>query len=178
MLNGAPHGSVGAANKSGWMNNESFVSYLRRFIKYTNCSKNNKVLLIMDNHDTHVTLKVVDLARGSSIVILTLQPHCSPKLQPLDRAVFGPFKRFYNSACNEWLLNHPGKPIAIYNIAAIAGVAYPKAFVPVNIQSGFHVSGVFPFNKDVCGEDEFLAAIATDQPAPDESEPPPPGPQQ
>ncbi|KAI0232055.1 hypothetical protein LSAT2_017555, partial [Lamellibrachia satsuma] len=52
------------------------------------------------------------------------------------------------------------------------------AFVPANTQSGFRVSGVFPFNKDAFDEDEFLAAIATDQPAPDESEPPRPGPHQ
>ena len=135
MLNGAP-----PADKSGWMNSEIVLSYLRHFVKHTNCSKNNKVLLIMDNHDTHVKLEVVDFTRGSGIVILTLQPHCSHKLQPLDRAVFGPLRRFDNSACNEWMLNHPGKPIAIYNIAAIAGVAYPKAFVPANILSGFRVS--------------------------------------
>ena len=137
MLNGAPPGSVGAANKSGWMNSEIFISYPRHFTKHTNCSNNNKVLLIMDNHGTHVKLEVVDLVRGSCIVILTLQPHCSHKLQPLDRAVFGPFKRFYNSACNEWMLNHPGKQIMIYNITTIAGLAYPKGFVPANIMSGF-----------------------------------------
>ena len=136
------------------------------------------MLLIMDNHDTHVTIEVVDLASGSGIVILTLPQQCNHKLQPLDRDAFGPFKRFHNSACNEWMLNHPGKQITIYSIAAIAGVAYPKAFVPANTQSGFRVSGVLPSNKDVFGEDEFLAAIATDQPAPDESKPPPPGPQQ
>ena len=146
-----------------------FASYLRP------CSKNKNVLLIMDNHDTHVKLEVVDLARGSGNVILTLPPYCRHKLQPLD---FGPFKRFYNSACNEWMLNHPGKPIKIYNIAAITGVAYPKAFAPASIQSGLRISGLFPCNKDVFGEDDFLAAMATDQPAPDESEPLPPGPHQ
>ena len=59
----------------------------------TDCSsRNNKVLLIMENHDTHVKLEAVDLARGSAIVILTLPPYCRHKLQPLDRAVFGFFK--------------------------------------------------------------------------------------
>ena len=33
--------------------------------------KGNKLLLIIDNHDTHVKLEVVNLARGSGIVILT-----------------------------------------------------------------------------------------------------------
>ena len=126
LLNGAPLGSVGAADKSRWMNSEICVSYLRHFIKHTNCSKNNNVLLVTGNHDTDVQLEVVDLARGTGIVILTLPSHCSHKLQPLDRVVFGAFKRFYNSACNEWMMDHPGKPITIYNIAAIAGVAIPK----------------------------------------------------
>lgn len=68
------------------------------------------------------------------------------------------------------MLTHPGKPITIYNIAAIAGVAYSKAFVPANIQSGFRVNGVFPSNKYVLCEDEFLVSMVTNEPAPGESD--------
>ena len=33
--------------------------------------------------------------------MVSFPPHCSHKLQPLDRAVFGPLERFYNSARKE-----------------------------------------------------------------------------
>ena len=78
------------------------------------------------------------------------------------------------------LVKHEFGPAEIYNLdeAGTSTVQTPdKVIASTGIkQSGFRVSGVFRFNKDVFGEDEFLAAIATDQPAPDESEPPPHGP--
>ena len=133
MLTGAPVGSIGAANKSGWITGDIFLTFLHHFIKHTNCCKERPVLLLMDNHDTHVNIDVVYLARENGIVILTFPPHCSHKLQPLDRTVFGPFKHYYNEAASLWMVNHPGQPISIYDVAGIAGVAYPQAFVPQNV---------------------------------------------
>jgi len=37
---------------------------------------------------------------------------------------------------------------------------------PVNIQSGFQVGGIYPLNRNVFGDDEFLLGAATDRPDP------------
>lgn len=91
----------------------------------------------MDNHESHITVEAINKAKDNGIVLFTIPPHTTHKLQPLDRGVFGPFKTYYNEACKNWLLNNPGKPLSIYDIAAITGKAYPLAFTPANITAGF-----------------------------------------
>ena len=41
------------------------------------------------------------------IVIVTFPPHCSHKLQPLNRSVFGPLKRYFNAASVTGMLKSP-----------------------------------------------------------------------
>lgn len=92
MLKGAPVGAKGMANPSGWMTEEIFVESLKHFVNHVQPTADKKALIIMDNHATHVNLQVVDFARKNHIIILTLPPHCSHRMQPLDVAVYGPFK--------------------------------------------------------------------------------------
>jgi len=61
------------------------------------------------------------------------------------------------------MFNHPGTPISIYEIAELVGTSYPLAFTPTNIQSGFRVSGISPFNRDIFSDDEFLSSYVTDR---------------
>ena len=120
----------------------------------------------MDNHDSHVSVPVIDYAKKNGIIMLTFPPHCSHKLQPLDRSVYGPLKRYYNTACDAWMLENPGKPMTIYDVAGRVGRAFPLAMTPTNIQAGFRVSGNWPFNRDIFTGDEFLSSYVTDRPVP------------
>lgn len=166
MLNGTPPGTNGAAHPSGWMNQDIFIKWLEHFKKHTKCSKSDPVLLLMDNHSSHISIEVIDFAKENGVTLLTFPPHCSHKLQPLDRSVYGPLKRYYNDSCSRWMLNNPGRTISIHDIGALLGDSYAKAFTPINIMSGFRVSGINPLNPDVFGEDEFLPSLVTDRPEP------------
>ncbi|XP_065667788.1 uncharacterized protein LOC136088062 [Hydra vulgaris] len=103
MLKGAPTGTKGDANPSGWINIEIFLKWFDHFVEYGHPSKDHPLLLIMDNHKTHISFELMDKAKESNVV----PPHRSHKLQPLDRSVFGPLKKFYNSAWDSWLKAHP-----------------------------------------------------------------------
>ena len=50
MLIGAPTGTIGAANPSGWINSSIFETWLHHFIDHSNSIKDNPTLLVMDNH--------------------------------------------------------------------------------------------------------------------------------
>uniref|UniRef100_H2Y7T0 HTH CENPB-type domain-containing protein n=1 Tax=Ciona savignyi TaxID=51511 RepID=H2Y7T0_CIOSA len=100
MLKGAPSGSLGLANSSGWMKDTLFPTVLQHFISHMNVSCANPGILTMDNHSSHLSIMYIELARKSGLSILTFPPHCSHRLQPLDVCVFGPFKRFYGSFCD------------------------------------------------------------------------------
>lgn len=60
MLMNAPAGAQGFANTSGWMNKDKFVDCLRHSVQQTRCSPEEKVLVILDNHESHVSLQAVD----------------------------------------------------------------------------------------------------------------------
>ncbi|KAF2890589.1 hypothetical protein ILUMI_15584, partial [Ignelater luminosus] len=137
MLAGVPAGSLGLANTSGWMTSDLFIQVLDHFIKFTNSCSENPTLLIYDNHESHISLATVEKARKFRVNILTLPPHCSHRMQPLDVSVFGPFKSYYNAAVDSWMLRNPGIPMTIYQVAQCLGEAHPKAFTPANIIAGF-----------------------------------------
>ncbi|KAJ8909319.1 hypothetical protein NQ315_003465 [Exocentrus adspersus] len=152
MLKGAPIGSIGIANPSGWSTGDIFLKYLKHFINVVKPTPENKIILIVGNHESHLSIPAINMAREHGVIMLTFPPHTSHRLQPLDRSVFGPFKKYYNQACHEWLLNNPGKPMTIYEVAECVGKSYPRAFTPSNIESGFRVFGIFPLNRHVFQE--------------------------
>jgi hypothetical protein len=51
MIRGGPPACIGRANKSGWITEEIFADYLQHLIRHSKCSKEEPVLLIMDNHE-------------------------------------------------------------------------------------------------------------------------------
>jgi hypothetical protein len=52
--------------------------------------------------------------------MLSFPPHCSRRLQPLDRTVLGPFKPYLSTACDVWMLNNPRKTMKIYDIPNVS----------------------------------------------------------
>ncbi|CAH1975225.1 unnamed protein product [Acanthoscelides obtectus] len=116
MLNNGPPGALGLAQVSGWMTEDCFVKAVEHFVIHVRPSKENPALILMDNHTSHVNLRVVEFARQNSIIIVTFPPHCSHKLQPLDITVYGPFKTRYRTTMNEWMLTNPAKTVTIYQI--------------------------------------------------------------
>ncbi|XP_030747152.1 uncharacterized protein LOC115875789 [Sitophilus oryzae] len=160
-------GSIGGGNKSGWMQEENFLQFIKHFAKYAKPSEENRVLLILDNHTSHLFIPVIDFCKSNFITLLSFPPHTSHKLQPLDRGVFGPFKRFFNNECDQWVRSNPGKRMTIYNIPALAKDAYLLAMTPKNITAGFQCTGIWPFNRYVFSDAEFDPSSVTDRPLED-----------
>ncbi|XP_063594808.1 uncharacterized protein LOC134771775 [Penaeus indicus] len=170
FLNGAPSGAIGRASRSGWMNEELFSEYMHHFIQHTRCTKERKVLLVLDNVESHITITSIDLARENGVVLLTLPPHTSHRLQPLDRAVYGPFKKAYNIAMDGWIRSHPGRTVTIYDIPTIVAEAQLQAITPRNIKAGFAATGIYPFNRGIFTDADFAAAEVTDRLNPETAE--------
>jgi len=54
FVRGAPNGTLGLENQSGWMTSELFPKVLEHIIKHIGCSKGEKAVLLMDNHESHL----------------------------------------------------------------------------------------------------------------------------
>ena len=142
---------------------EDFLIFLAHFVKHTRCSRDHRVLLLLDNHSSHLSVAAIDYTKENGTIMITFPPHCSHRLQPLDRSVYGPFKHYYDSEADTWMVNYPAKVMTIYDIAEIVGKALPKAITPSNITAGFRATGVVPFNRKIYTEADFAAAAVTDR---------------
>lgn len=163
MLRNAFSGTSGGANPSRWINSELFLQVLQHFAAHERPSKSSPLMIILDNHETHINLPAINFCRDNGIVLLTLPPHSSHKLQPLDVSVYRSFKLHFNGACSTWMVNHPGMAISIMDMAELAGKAFGKSFTLSNITSGFSKSGIEPFNDQIFTDDDFNPARVTDR---------------
>lgn len=85
FLNGGPHGCIGEANPSGWMNATHFLQFLAHFQRHSGASPEHLTLLILENHESHLSIDGLKYCTEYGIIVLSLPPHCSHRLQPLDR---------------------------------------------------------------------------------------------
>ena len=105
MMRGAPPESIGAANLSGWLNERTFSEFLDHFIAHAHPSKDNQVVLLMDNRASHISIDAIGKAKENAIHLVTFHPRTTHKMQPLDRTVFSPFKTHYNKAVPNFMIS-------------------------------------------------------------------------
>ncbi len=89
--NGCP-GVLYTCSVNGWTNEALFLVWLH-FTKHATPSKEEPVLLILDNHGSHLTLEAYNFCHDNNIAMLSLPSH---RLQPLVVVFFGPLKRAFN----------------------------------------------------------------------------------
>ena len=148
------------------MNSGIFIEWIKHFVKYSNSSREYPVLLLLDSHESHISVRAFDLAIQHGITTVSFPPHCSHKLQPFERTVLGPLKRFNNSAYDNWMVTNP-RPMMIYGIVSIVRDPYTNAFSPSNIQKRFQVTGIESFNPEIFEDDEYLSSSVTYRATPD-----------
>ena len=159
LMKGASAGANGTLSDSGWSNSDIFKTYLEdHFLPLVrpSTSSNQPILLLLDGHASHKSPETVKWAREHGIILFVLPAHSSHILQPLDVAIFGPFKKYYYSECAQYLYSHMGQTITRYDMCELACRAYLKALTPLNIQAGFKKTGIYPFNSDVVSQEQLL----------------------
>jgi hypothetical protein len=166
FLNGAPAGSEGDANRTGWMKPNQFLKLVKHFVSHVKPPKERPVVLLLDNHNSHLSIAALDYCKENDVTVLAFPHHCSHKLEPLDRSVCGPLKTYVNRACDAWITNHPGQKMTIYDLPGIVNMSLNSAATPANIKAGFLATGIFPYNRDVFTDKGFLSSYVTDGPAP------------
>ena len=90
--------------------------------------------------------------------VLLFPPHCSNKPQHLDVSVYGPPKTCLNRACGAWVTKLPGHMKIIYDIPVIVNSSLHLAASTENVKAGFQVFRIYPFNRDIFRDKEFMGA--------------------
>jgi len=87
----APDGTTWSWSDSGWAKQgTALLWFTKSFLPSTGTDRQQ--VIIMDGHDSHNFIELLDAALDNQIHTVELQAHTSNWLQPCDRTVFGPFK--------------------------------------------------------------------------------------
>lgn len=159
---GAPPGTLRLVAESGYMNTDLFLEWLHHFQNFVKSSAEDPVILILDNHTSHCSLPAIIFAREHRITLLTLPPHASHKMQPLDKGFFGPLKSAFSAECDKWIVNNPGKVITLKQISSLFHNAYSRAATIGICEKSFAATGLYPYNPDIFTDDDFAPAQVTD----------------
>jgi len=168
LTEGAPSGSNFVCKENGWINIELFTVWMEHFISVVKPSKSEKVLLILDGHVSHtqnITALIIR-AREAGVILLSLPPHCTHRLQPLDVAFFKPLSTYYNQCIDRWMRVHPGFATSEQNITQFFGEAYGKAASIATAVNGFRTAGIWPVNPHVIDDEDFAPSDVTERPLP------------
>ena len=145
-------GAAMAMQTKAWMTATLFSHWISHFVqcleRKRGISQDRRHLLILDGHNSHVTLEVVQKCREVGLDLLTLPSHTSHRLQPLDVGVFAPFKRYFKRYRDAWSVNNKGKGASKQTLAMWVSKALERALTTENITAGFRTTGIFPLNSE------------------------------
>lgn len=169
LMRNAPLGSIGKCHPSGWVQSNLFRDWFLHFIDHVKPSAESPVLLFLDGHYSHTrNIEIIELARQNHVTIVSLPPHTTHKLQPLDKTFMGALKTHYSEAIRLWM-RHNQRRLGPYDIAELFNQAYVQCQTGSIAINGFSNTGLFPCNRHMFTDADFIAAEQQGEPPTDAS---------
>lgn len=111
---------------------------------------NRPLLLIIDGHAAHISLKIINLLKANQIICLMLPSHSTHALQPLDVVVFNSVKQDWSKLVKSHL-REGNKSIKNSDFARLIKKLFIEkaAFSPSRIVSSFARAGKKVFTNRI-----------------------------
>ncbi|XP_046684553.1 uncharacterized protein LOC124370309 [Homalodisca vitripennis] len=154
---GGPPGSIYGCPHNGWSNEDLFLDWLQHFKSVCKPTEDEPVLLVLDNHGSHISVDSYTFCRKNHIHILSIPPHTSHKIQPLDVSFYAPLKSAFKKKCDKFMRANVYQKITPYDIAHIFNQAYMNVATIEKAISGFESTGIHPVNRDKFKEEDFVS---------------------
>ena len=137
--------------QNAWMTRWLFESWISHFLEYLKSGPgidhSKRHLLILDGHNSHVTLEVVKISMQFGLDIVSLPSHTSHALQPLDVACFKPFKTAFRRCRDLWSLENSKKEVGKQDLCEWTSRALQAALTPNNIKAGFRSTRIWLLDR-------------------------------
>ncbi|XP_060593109.1 uncharacterized protein LOC132747678 [Ruditapes philippinarum] len=153
---GPPSSWFYATSESEYMDGEIFFEwFVKCFIP--NCGKERPVCLIMDNHDSHITLPLVEKAIENNIILIGLPAHTTHILQPLDVKIIGPLKNRFNTIAERCGFLSQGFTISKAKFPLLLSYAIDQT-TPASVKDAFKTTGIYPLSVDAIDKSQLIPA--------------------
>lgn len=121
---------------------------------------NYPIIIFFDGHGSHLTVRMIALARKCGVHLFCLPPHTTHKLQPLDVGIFGPLQRAWKKNCEEFTAVR-GRGITKPEFMKEYMKVRDNTFTPELITTAWRKTGLYPFNPDVFTELDYSPSQMT-----------------
>lgn len=133
-------------SENGWTNREIACTWLEHFYEHAERRRISLYrLLILDGHDSHVSLSFRQRCEEHNIIPLRLPPHSTHLLQPLDLGIFSPFAKAYKKRISKHSI-YGVENISKQKFLSFFQQARQAAITIRNIESAWRKAGLIPFN--------------------------------
>ena len=136
-----------AYSESGYMDTELFINWFKD-VFIPNCGTSRPVLLVMDNHDSHISMEMIRTAQENNITLFGLPAHTTHLLQPLDVHINGPLKATFNKLANSLGFINKHQVLNKAKFPAVLSTSIDKYCSPANVKESLRKCGIYPFNPD------------------------------
>jgi len=146
------------------MNSDIFYDYLRNIFHPYLIKERVKfpVLLFVDGHSSHLTLKISNLCTELEIILICLYPNSTRLLQPADVAAFKPIKSLWKKSVLECREKNPTLMLTLEKMAPLLETVIDKFSQNRNIiQNGFRACGIYPWDSNVVDYSKCLGIQKT-----------------
>ena len=158
-----PPSSVVSYSDTGYVNKDLFLQWIQHF-NHNKRQSHGKTLLILDGHGSHtLSLEVLKYASSNDIEMVSLPPHTSHYLQPLDKVHFKPLKDHFKEAVRIQLRNNPGAGITRIDFPQLFSKAYCKVATLTNAIASFRCTGLYPLDIQKIPSYAFAPSKITDE---------------
>jgi hypothetical protein len=133
---------------NGWTDNETGLEWIRHFEKHTAGRKTGVYrMLVIDGHESHVSVEFDRFCKDHNIITISMPPHSSHLLQPLDVGCFSPLKRAYSRQIEVLMKSHVNHVTKLEFFIAFK-TAFYSVFTEDNVKAGFRGAGLVPHDPE------------------------------
>lgn len=126
----------------GWIDTSMYEYWLEQMFIPSTAHLNRPLLLIIDGHASHLSLKILDLLKVHQVICLILPSHSTHALQPLDVVAFNAVKKDWSAIVKNHL-KEGNKSVKNYEFPRLIKKLFidKAAFSPSRIVSSFARAG-------------------------------------
>ena len=147
-MKGGPSGTMYSVSDSGWMESANFLQWFEKMFLPA-VRHMSPVILFFDGHHSHLTLRLIEVARSSNIHLICFPPHVTHILQPLDVGVFGPLKSSWRTVLKRYQIETGAANVTKEDFPALIAQLFDVSFRTDHIKGGFKKSGICPLDRSV-----------------------------
>ena len=132
--------------QKGFMNAGLFLCWLEHFERSVPGNVKRPLLLVYDGYGSHYNKEIILRAIQLKVILCLLPANATHLIQPLDIAVFRPFKAILKKKINQYMIDHASTSFSKKEAIKISSEAWKEGVIKksANIISGFKASGIYP----------------------------------